>query len=312
MERLTLPQPANSLWKLTAQELHQLLDYLPGGRPVYRMGGGTILAAAWNHRKSTDIDLTVPKGSNLAEARRLHGHEIRERMEAIGAGLVILTNDHFMFEFKKGKIEITEADPRPGIGTKRVECNGFPIDQLSPTQILRGKLERSRKHEPPARDLLDVIVTRRVDPAALESAVNMLDHEQHRLIKGRWKEATYRVNKEAPETLQDVKEEYKRFTRDLCKHAIEDFEDSVYITAGMERDGDSISITTRTLRQERTRKTTPAELQDVLEGSGLNKYLTNYGPGETEVRDRIQTVLTNDNVKYMALTAPSPSARTTG
>lgn len=39
MERLTLPQPANSLWKLTAQELHQLLDYLPGGRPVYRMGG---------------------------------------------------------------------------------------------------------------------------------------------------------------------------------------------------------------------------------------------------------------------------------
>ena len=34
MERLTLPQPANSLWKLTTQELHQLLDYLPGMQPA--------------------------------------------------------------------------------------------------------------------------------------------------------------------------------------------------------------------------------------------------------------------------------------
>lgn len=84
MERLTLPQPANSLWKLTAQELHQLLDYLPGGRPVYRMGGGTILAAVWNHRKSTDIYLTGAKRVRVMSANQPRGTDIRSMNSRFG------------------------------------------------------------------------------------------------------------------------------------------------------------------------------------------------------------------------------------
>lgn len=308
MERLRLPAPADSLWRLTAGRLHEAMEHLPAGRPVFRLGGGTMLAARWSHRRSTDIDLTVPDGTNMAEARRLHGHEIREAMTAAGAGRVALTEKHFVFEFTLGKVEITEADPRPGVGTERVACDGFPIDGMSTTQILRGKLERSLKHEPPARDLLDVAVAREVDPAALEAAVNMLGHERQRLVIGRWREATYRVDKEAPETLHGVKDEYKRFTRNLCSRAIKSFEDSLYVASGIEREGDDISITTRTLLDRRTRKTTPEGLHGVLEASGMNEYLKSHGPSQVEVEHRMQVVLTGKRVGYTALTTGSSPA----
>lgn len=302
-----LPAPADSLWSRTADKLHGILDHLPGERPVFRMGGGTVLAARWGHRKSTDIDLTVPDGTDLNEARRLHEHEIRRTMEDVGARRMVLTEMHFVFELQAGTVEITEADPRPGTGTTRVECGGFPIDGMSTTQIIRGKLERSLKHEPPARDLLDVIVARRVDPAALEGAVNMLSNERQRLIMGRWEEAAYRVDKEAPETLHDVKDEYRRFTRDLCHHAIESFEDSRYVSSGMKREGNDVRIITRTLRRTNTIPTTPAELAAVLDASGMNGYLQSHGPGQAEIERRIETALTDESVEYTPLTGPEPA-----
>ena len=34
-----------------------LRDVVPDAMETMRMGGGTVLAARWNHRRSTDVDL---------------------------------------------------------------------------------------------------------------------------------------------------------------------------------------------------------------------------------------------------------------
>lgn len=70
MDALKLPAPADSLWRRAAKALHDLLKLVPDDRETYRMGGGTVLAARWGHRKSTDIDLWLPEGTGMTIARR--------------------------------------------------------------------------------------------------------------------------------------------------------------------------------------------------------------------------------------------------
>ena len=308
MDRLTLPAPADGLWKRAKDELHRILDHLPGNRPVFKMGGGTMLAARWDHRKSTDVDLTVPDGSGMTEARRLRGDEIRSRMTAAGARRIVLTNKHFVFEFASGIVEITEANPRPRAGTTRMDCGGFPIDGMSTTQIVRGKLERSLKYEPPARDLFDVVVTEKIDPAALEGAVNMLDVDEQRLVLKRWENAAYRINREAPETLHGVRNEFTRFTKDLCRHARESLTNSRYLSVAIRRDGDEICMATRTLVRPNTIRSDVSELHELLERSGMNEYLKNHGPGQATVSERIERALAGGTGAYTPLvTQPTPA-----
>lgn len=106
MERLTLPAPARGLWAQTAAELHRLLKRLPTRAEGYGIGGGTVLAARWNHRKSTDIDLTVPEGCGLNIMTRKHSAVIRDRMKRLGSEEPLLTERHYRIEFRKGTIEI--------------------------------------------------------------------------------------------------------------------------------------------------------------------------------------------------------------
>ena len=63
---LTLPTPAASLWRATREAITDALTNI--GHPgIYRMGGGTILAARWRHRRSWDIDLQVDPGTDLGK-----------------------------------------------------------------------------------------------------------------------------------------------------------------------------------------------------------------------------------------------------
>ena len=65
---LTLPTPAASLWRATREAITDALTNI--GHPgIYRMGGGTILAARWRHRRSWDIDLQVDPGTDLGKLR---------------------------------------------------------------------------------------------------------------------------------------------------------------------------------------------------------------------------------------------------
>ncbi len=57
MKNLELPEPANKLWRKTRDTIG---DLGLGERAVKtRLGGGTILAARWKHRISTDWGIHV-------------------------------------------------------------------------------------------------------------------------------------------------------------------------------------------------------------------------------------------------------------
>ena len=53
-----IPPPADAILVQVAPALLQVLN-----REDIAIGGGTALAARWQHRQSTDIDLTVPSSA---------------------------------------------------------------------------------------------------------------------------------------------------------------------------------------------------------------------------------------------------------
>ena len=61
---MELPEPASTLWKRHREAVEQLATG-PGEKNRVLLGGGTILAARWQHRRSTDIDVLLPERESL-------------------------------------------------------------------------------------------------------------------------------------------------------------------------------------------------------------------------------------------------------
>lgn len=313
MDMLILPEPAQGLWRLTAEEVHRLLEYLPDDPGKYTIGGGTILAARWGHRRSTDIDLTVPEGSGLSIATEEHAAEIRERMIGLGSEEPMLTGRHYRMDFPAGRIEITELNPRPAAGSETCSCDGYTVEALSATQVLRGKLERTLMEEIPARDLFDVVVASQIDVSSLHGAVNMLTPDDQRTVMATWGNAEYRVRQEAPERIQVLREEFRRLIPDLTKHAIRAFEDARYVSTAIRRNGTEVVLTARAARQSSTFRSHIDDIEDTLERTGMNEYFRHTAPGPTAIRRRIDDAMAHPENGPKTLTttaAPEPERPT--
>lgn len=314
MDRLTLPDPARALWKEAAPELHRLLELLPEKTEQFRIGGGTVLASRWRHRKSSDMDLTVPESSGMELMNQAHSETIRTRFTAIGANRPMLTDSRYRIEFPNGTVDLAASDPRPRLGGRRVECHGYAVEAMSTIQILRGKLERSLKQEPPARDLFDVVVARQMDRKALAGAVNMLSEEEQREVLGRWQNADYRVQREAAEAIHVIRPEHERLLRNLCERAVRILEDSKYIESTVTKTLKSTVVETRSrLGTERT-DVRKASLDETLEKTGLTAYFTRTLPGPAAVLERIHKTLSGPESEPTTLTTtsvPAPERRRT-
>ena len=57
---LKLPPSAAGLWAMVRDMVDEGMASLEEEPARYRIGGGMILAAGWEHRESFDIDLTLP------------------------------------------------------------------------------------------------------------------------------------------------------------------------------------------------------------------------------------------------------------
>ena len=78
MKNLELPEPANKLWRKTRDTIG---DLGLGERAVKtRLGGGTILAARWKHRISTDIDVQITGTTDLTEIRKGREGDLAQRL----------------------------------------------------------------------------------------------------------------------------------------------------------------------------------------------------------------------------------------
>ena len=181
MEKLTLPAPANALFQSVYGVLGELIQPVSPGGTLGRLGGGTTLAARWGHRRSTDVDVTVPVGTGLGRYDPRRDARLVERMAALGATHVEHRPRSFTFVFPSSKLDVVEMDPQLAVGHALAEVDGLRMEVYSNAQILCGKLE-GRGNALPERDIFDLAVAAELDATALRAAVNHLDDDYRREV----------------------------------------------------------------------------------------------------------------------------------
>ena len=112
-ERLQLPEPAGALWTRIREPLKRALASR-GAPTELKLGGGTVLAARWKHRRSRDIDVVVPEKTNLWT----HGTALEGAMTALGADNGYSPkHNQYSAAFTEGStrqtLEIWPKDPEP-------------------------------------------------------------------------------------------------------------------------------------------------------------------------------------------------------
>ena len=176
--QLVLPEPAHTLFSRTAALLEaRLAGIVPAGGHWW-LGGGTVLAAQWHHRISTDIDIFLPADSGLSAIAPNWDRTFTDEMAELGATRVDVQPLSLKFTFPEGRVEITALDPVPSVRGNRTGVEGRDTWVLPNVCILSGKLQGRGMSMPP-RDVFDICVAARMDPGSLEGAVNHL-HEQTR------------------------------------------------------------------------------------------------------------------------------------
>lgn len=170
MTALALPQPADGLWRDARDVIEAEMPRRDGWERY--IGGGTILAACWRHRKSTDVDVNVPTNRSLRPIARILARELNGTIEKNGRDRIVVTTT-------VGKLDLNRARLEPRGGMKEVTIAGRTEPILSTAQILYGKLDRAIRSGP-VRDAYDIIraVEDRAAAAALTTAYSMLDEDQ--------------------------------------------------------------------------------------------------------------------------------------
>ena len=175
---------------------------------VGRLGGGTALAAQWRHRRSTDIDITVPEGTGLNVYEPGRDDALITRMEQLGAVRVSARYRTLIFRFPHGKLDIVEQEMPIRQGQRPADVGGKQILVHSNAQTLSGKLV-GRGNRNVARNVFDIAVAERNDPDALQAAINHIE-------AGYREDVAYRISaygdifrKEATEGVLDVAPQWR-------------------------------------------------------------------------------------------------------
>ena len=221
-ETWTLPEPARSIWKAhrdTIKRVVQILD----PQAQLMLGGGTLLAAQWNHRRSTDIDIAVPGFKKLRETHRNQPYDL----EALtGGAFGDQRRERTEIRLLTGKIDLVNYTPRPhGLEHRKTIVDQVEVIQ-SNTQILRGKLERTRRH-PTARDAYDMRVSMELDPMAMARAINAIEVQHVTDAQTKLEDYEPALERGAGKIL-DVPEQFKKLKYELSTGARRALEDSIY------------------------------------------------------------------------------------
>ena len=138
MTRMKLREPAASLWKKHHEAVRRISS-APGGESRLLMGGGSVLAAEWDHRVSMDIDLLVPEREGLQDTKQ--GGRV-DLAAATGGKLVKELPNQISVEVDEGRIDVAAMPPDlPGL-EREAEIDGRRELVLANAQILRGKLDQ--------------------------------------------------------------------------------------------------------------------------------------------------------------------------
>ena len=275
-----LPEPAATTWRRLRHGLKRAIQSRIPEFAGWKLSGGTILAAQWGHRESTDIDLRIPPKSGLRRLEPRYDPGFNREMAALGAGEPSHRENQIIIPAGEGKIDLFEADSTPGEGEYSATIHGIDEIVLSNAQILAGKLI-GRGFESPSRDLFDIAVAADTDPQALEVAVNCISEPTWQETRVRWRENAAMHVARAREGLRGVAERWADVAADPADAAIQRATKARYSVVRIQWWADELTATTEcaggACRRHRIPTGGQAAVRRELERLGLNAYLDATG-----------------------------------
>ena len=175
MEKLTLPEPAATLWGRVQPILDHLALRWVGVPNLFSFGGGTILASRWGHRESRDIDIVAKRGSGLRRAlEKEYANSFAAACERAGALEIeyLPLTATITVTFPEGDWDLSELEPPLPGQEGLAEVDGARIQTLSTSQILAGKLIH-RGFQGVVRDIFDLAVALTLDKPAFDQAASL-------------------------------------------------------------------------------------------------------------------------------------------
>ena len=175
-KNLSLHGTCRDIWLRVRSSLRRVLA--DGAGLDYRLTGGSVLNAAWNHRESTDVDILV---QNLPEREldELLGRIAEDTGgEYISHPLRIQRSIVWQSRDEDEYLDVlVDTDPRISRPAETRLIEGIRENTSETAEIIFRKL-RGRGANAPVRDIFDIEKTAERDPAALERATNGLNRLQ--------------------------------------------------------------------------------------------------------------------------------------
>ncbi len=275
---LTLTEPASSLWRAVRGPLAALRQRYEEKPERWQMGGGSVLAARWKHRRSTDIDLITSAGWHLSGLRKTGNNGFTTELAKAGGKLDGYNEAALEMRFGKyQRLHIYGTEPTPRAGHERVPVDGEVFETLSTTQILAAKLLH-RGLKAPARDLYDLVVAADRDPKGLAQAVNMLSPDTQADMTLMWHVRRDKIERDAKRNLMRLDADAPLLVKaeELVERAIRIVSDAGYDSIGVQpaRPHTPATITTTdNAGRQQTIAVPRIRLEETLEGAGMNACL---------------------------------------
>lgn len=293
MAGLTLPEPARSLFRKTRPILDRHVTRITPGRTGFALGGGTLLAARWNHRRSTDLDIFIHPDTELALLSKSRDPAFWKAMYDAGATDIELHRDFATptIRFPDGRIELILGRPTPRLGQYTTDVEASETTVLSAAQILTAKLV-GRGLRPPVRDLYDVAVADIADRAALTIAVNAMPDRMFTTTASSWLARSDLYQKDAAEQILGVPDDYEPVRSQLARRAADAARAVRYtdISITVSTNCVVVAATNPNGRQQRTYDTID-EIRNGFERDGINAALKARGWNPNRVRQDINNAL---------------------
>jgi len=155
---------------ILSELLSVVLDFIPAERIV--LGGGTALAARWQHRESLDVDLFVDPVIFDANIYH-HAAECEDRLARLGFGRLATLDEHGChISHRAGNVDIVGCFPLTPDSRSRDFVAGTGIALETNREILAKRLHRQilGHGQIVPRDLYDFAFARRFEPESMQAA----------------------------------------------------------------------------------------------------------------------------------------------
>ena len=228
MNEYRLPAATHVLFTETWKILRNTFGTGAQGEPNAIFGGGTLLAARWKHRESTDVDFKLPETVDLMEFRQgsSKGNTLdRDVAQALGFVRKQWGLNQLVYESPdehdgiRGKIDLFVSAPHLDHEVALGRVDGHTTKTASNAEILYGKTQ-GRGDVAPVRDLYDVAVAVRHDREGLTRAIEATHRERLGRTVQRWWLMREHYRKESTDELKGIPDRYRHLALDPATHGL--------------------------------------------------------------------------------------------